>query len=598
MKVIIATPYIYKSEWPEFTRNRTGFGIMVKDIFDSISEDVDAYLITQAITKGHGRVLKHTLNDVFKYAWLRDWIRGFKFFFCYKQGFKKRLKYFYYALNAGSFRNVLNSIKPDIVHIHGIGMQIKPFIDVCEEQTIPYIVTLHGLIGLDDTIHTSPWDKQLEKTFLIEAEKKGTPVTVISTGMKQRIESNYIHHEAKNIEVINNGTRLPYNEDNICKTNINLRIQYNLQNEKIIVVCGPICERKNQVQIVKAISTGLIKTPCQFFFCGADETNGIVEKAIRDEGLSDKIHILGFLSPDLEDNIMEQADLIVTASRDEGLGLSIIRSFLHGIPTVAFSDIDVIDDLFNECSMIGIKERSDKALALGIEEGLQKDWKRTAIKKVGNSYSLEDIKNTYIEDYNIGLANGTFMPISKTIDFLIIQKILGYKVISYIGNLTDNKNQIELVKAMPVLKNEKVLSVLLGREMDGGKVRQYVLDNDLQDTVIIAGFCTEMDSIWSIANLNVLLSINDGFGLSIIEAFSHGVPTVASENLDAIQDLYDERAMLTLSDRNNTELAQSIKKGLKKQWNQNWILEYSKRFSLSNMRDKYIRIYTNTCSRS
>ena len=41
MKVLIATTYIYKKEWPEFTKNRTGFGIMVNDIFESVSEEND-----------------------------------------------------------------------------------------------------------------------------------------------------------------------------------------------------------------------------------------------------------------------------------------------------------------------------------------------------------------------------------------------------------------------------------------------------------------------------------------------------------------------------------------------------------------------------
>jgi 2-hydroxy-3-keto-5-methylthiopentenyl-1-phosphate phosphatase len=146
------------------------------------------------------------LGGCFRECGIKDWSKGFQYFFSYPQSIKGRIKYFYYGLNCGRFRRTIRKIKPDIVHIQGIGVQIKPFIDVCEEERVPYIVTLHGLIGLDDTVRAASWDKQLERDFLIAADKKGISVTVISTGMKRRIEENYLGHEAKNHGCCN-GTR-------------------------------------------------------------------------------------------------------------------------------------------------------------------------------------------------------------------------------------------------------------------------------------------------------------------------------------------------------------------------------------------------------
>ena len=120
MKVLIATSYIYNKDWPEFTRNRTGFGMMVNDIFESVSKKVESYLLSLVITEGHGNVLKHTWLDVFKCAKLSDWVNGFRYFFGYRQSFFNRAKYFYYALNAGTLRQTIKSIKPEVVHIHGI----------------------------------------------------------------------------------------------------------------------------------------------------------------------------------------------------------------------------------------------------------------------------------------------------------------------------------------------------------------------------------------------------------------------------------------------------------------------------------------------
>ena len=107
-------------------------------------------------------------------------------------------RYFYYALNAGSIRKTLKQINPDLVHVHGIGSQIKSYFEACEEEEVPYIVTLHGLIGLDKSIKTSVWDKQMEKDFLIKADRNGIPVSVISSGIN--IEYDKTHNVGKNRE--------------------------------------------------------------------------------------------------------------------------------------------------------------------------------------------------------------------------------------------------------------------------------------------------------------------------------------------------------------------------------------------------------------
>lgn len=50
MKVMIVSPYIYEENMVEFTRNKTGFGIMVRNIVDSVGELNDVVLLTRVIT--------------------------------------------------------------------------------------------------------------------------------------------------------------------------------------------------------------------------------------------------------------------------------------------------------------------------------------------------------------------------------------------------------------------------------------------------------------------------------------------------------------------------------------------------------------------
>lgn len=593
MKVLIATTYIYRKEWPEFTRNRTGFGIMVNDIFESVSEEADTFLLSQVITEGHGKVLKHTWGDVFRCAKPKHWGKGFKYFLGYPQGLKSRLKYFYYALNSGTIQTAIREIKPDVVHIQGIGAQIKPFIDVCEEEKVPYIVTLHGLIGLDDTIRAAAWDKQMEKDFLIEADRKGIPVTVISTGMKRRIEKNYLGHEAKNITVVCNGTRIPFDEKLISLDQIYLRKEYGLTDEKIIVAIGTVCERKNQIQTVRAMK--MVKTPCHLFLCGADVTNGEVQKEIEDAGLKDQVHLLGFLPREKVNQILEQAELNVVSSKDEGFGLSIIEAYSHGVPTVTFADLDAVPDLFDEQAMVKVDERSDEALATGIENGLDKTWDKAWIRKYAMSFSLEKLAEQYKAEYTEALTRGGVISIAKTCDYLTIQRILGYRVLAYIGNISDNKNQIELVRFMSELGNKKILAVLVGREMDGGKARKYTIENGL-DNVVLAGFCSEMDSIWMNIDLNVFLSKNDGFGLSIIEGYMRGVPSLMNRDLDAYEDVICDDALVATGIGNSKKVIEAIEAALSNEWRRNKIINGAVAFSVGEMSRLYNGCYERTLS--
>lgn len=187
------------------------------------------------------------------------------------------------------------------------------------------------------------------------------------------------------------------------------------------------------------------------------------------------------------------------------------------------------------------------------------------------------------------------MSIAKTCDFLATQRLLGYKVLSYIGNISDNKNQIELVRLMPNFKKEKMLAVLAGREMDDGLIRKYVIENGLSESVILAGFCSEMDSIWINTDLNILLSKNDGFGLSIIEGYMRGVPSMMYDDLDAVDDVLDY-GLYTLH-RDSSALLNQILMIEKNTSDTKIIMKESFRYSLKQMRCSYIAAYKKLMER-
>ena len=430
MKVMIIAPYIYDDNIIEFTKNKTGFGIMVQNIVSSVAELENVVLLTRVITKGKNeknfKILSHTWGQFFSNAKLKDWLIGIKAFFANGVTVKDKARHVFYEVDGGYVRKQIQKEKPDIVHIHGIGTITESYIRICEEMKVRYTVTLHGLIGLNDSVSAPAYEKQIERDFLIKAEKNNIPISVISSGMKARIEENYLGKKANNITVITNGTKK------------------------------------------------------------SDEND---TKFIREEG---------------------------TLTQEK------------------------FQEYYSDC----LKQ------------------------------------------------NDLYPKLSDTYAYLQYSKKNGKKILFFVGNITKNKNQMQAVE---ILKNTKVfentLLVLWGREVDNGEVRKKIVEYQLHKNVILGGFNDRMDIFWKFCDVNLFLSLNDGFGLPIVEGYMHGVPCVTFEDLDATQDLYYPEAMLKVKDRSNESVTDTLKIALDKNWKYEEIIEIGNMFSIDIMSEKYVNWY-------
>lgn len=430
MKVMIIAPYIYDDNIIEFTKNKTGFGIMVQNIVSSVAELENVVLLTRVITKGKNeknfKILSHTWGQFFSNAKLKDWLIGIKAFFANGVTVKDKARHVFYEVDGGYVRKQIQKEKPDIVHIHGIGTITESYIRICEEMKVRYTVTLHGLIGLNDSVSAPAYEKQIERDFLIKAEKNNIPISVISSGMKARIEEKYLGKKANNITVITNGTKK------------------------------------------------------------SDEND---TKFIREEG---------------------------TLTQEK------------------------FQEYYSDC----LKQ------------------------------------------------NDLYPKLSDTYAYLQYSKKNGKKILFFVGNITKNKNQMQAVE---ILKNTKVfeniLLVLWGREVDNGEVRKKIAEYQLHKNVILGGFNDRMDIFWKFCDVNLFLSLNDGFGLPIAEGYMHGVPCVTFEDLDATQDLYYPEAMLKVKDRSNESVTDTLKIALDKNWKYEEIIEIGNMFSIDIMSEKYVNWY-------
>lgn len=184
---------------------------------------------------------------------------------------------------------------------------------------------------------------------------------------------------------------------------------------------------------------------------------------------------------------------------------------------------------------------------------------------------------------------GGVIRLALTYDYIRLQKILGKRILVYIGNISENKNQIQAVRVMKQVENAVLFVV--GTEADGGVVRNYVQENDLYGRVVLTGFSDDVAQIWENVDLNLFFSKNDGFGLSVIEGYMYGVPSVMFADLDAAEDVYYPHLMLLVNDRSDDSAANAIRQGMSKEWDKDIIKTYAKRFSMRNIARTYDDFY-------
>ena len=325
----------------------------------------------------------------------KDLMQGIRWALKYKQGISGRLKHLYFCINKGFIRNTLRKLQPDIVHINGVGLQCKPYIEVCKELGVKYVVTLHGLKGLDESAKAPSWNKAHEKEVILECEKRNIPVTVISTGIKDRIEKHYLNGKSRCITVVPNGTNVEQ-QKSVHETD--LRKTYRIpENAVVAVSVGTLCERKNQMQIVEAMPLICKNSDKDLyvFLCGKDCIDGAVQKRIEELGLADRVFVLGFVPYEQMGNMYAQADFNILASIDEGFGLGMIEAFVYGLPSVTFADLDAIPDIYDESAMLLCEDRSTEALAEAICKTIDKQWNKNDIIEHSKKFSLEQMAKNY-----------------------------------------------------------------------------------------------------------------------------------------------------------------------------------------------------------
>ncbi|WP_157097568.1 glycosyltransferase family 4 protein [Photobacterium sp. J15] len=385
------------------TRRKTGYGYMVMDIINSIKKkNSKIYVLTSTGITSERKIasvefISNKWVDFFSNMRFFDLVEAIKVIITNKVSFHESIRIFYSSLQRGYFNKVAKSY--DILHFHGVGPTNIDVIKDFVKQGRKVIVTLHGLNSFDPIVNVTDYANKVEKDFLLFASEWNVPVSVISSGVKNEIERYLKGVDVSNFVVITNGTSLI----NEYSPKVDIRKKHSIPKKAKIAICvGNICERKNQIEVVEAYNTleSLYQEDLYIIFLGNEFEPYPVSKRVKELKFEDKLIFAGAIPKEEMPNYYLNCDFTILASISEGFGLSIIEGFQYGKPSLTYSDIDAIDDIYSDCSIIKIESRSSESLANGIKAMLDNEWENDKIIEHSERFSLSKMADKYMRLYN------------------------------------------------------------------------------------------------------------------------------------------------------------------------------------------------------
>ena len=120
------------------------------------------------------------------------------------------------------------------------------------------------------------------------------------------------------------------------------------------------------------------------------------------------------------------------------------------------------------------------------------------------------------------------------------------KVLLHIGRFSPEKNHEFLIEIMKKIKKPAIL-FLIGDGDLREKYERLVKDNKLEKNVIFLGYRNDVNNFISMADYLLFPSLNEGFGMVVIEAQASGLKSIVSENVPLVVKQTDLVKVCSLS---------------------------------------------------
>lgn len=233
---------------------------------------------------------------------------------------------------------------------------------------------------------------------------------------------------------------------------------------------------------------------------------------------------------------IEKPDVVHTAAAEANF---------HGIIAAKLANVKVII-----AEEIGFPSHSKKA------QIIFKFLYRFANKVICVS---EAVKNFLIEINEIKNQKGIviYNPASLPKNNFVKQLSNDFTMVC-VGRLEVVKNQQLLIKAISKIKNQNTKLILVGDGRERNNLESLIESLNLQHRIQITGFTETPEVYLAQANLFVLPSLSEGFGIAVVEAMLLGIPCLCS-NVGGIPEfIIDNKTGWLFNPKDENELISKI----------------------------------------
>lgn len=101
----------------------------------------------------------------------------------------------------------------------------------------------------------------------------------------------------------------------------------------------------------------------------------------------------------------------------------------------------------------------------------------------------------------------------------------------------------------------------------------------------------EMKDFYSIADALIMPSYAEGFSIAALEAIAYGLPVIMYADSECADDLNDPRVTCFADSHSDASMGKAIHEWYEKTWDSEYIKRYSKRFTMDEMAENYLKFY-------
>ena len=191
----------------------------------------------------------------------------------------------------------------------------------------------------------------------------------------------------------------------------------------------------------------------------------------------------------------------------------------------------ILSKLFNLKIIIRLNTSTDKYIKNLIKKFFFKTIYSMSDMIIVNSLEFKRNLHKVLKINSIQIFNSIkYKDFNKKLRIDYFKNFNGIKILS-IGRLTDQKDQITILKCLNILKNKEInfRFYLIGEGYKLNMLKQYVKDQKLSKNVKFAGYKSNAFKYIQSADLFVLSSKYEGLPNVLIEAQSLNVPIISSD---------------------------------------------------------------------